>query len=117
MDITIPGEQKPHCDPWPWCSLSWTGWRPVLVEPTLSTVLTWLPWRLARGSEQAVTVLSSSPSSLPPLHLERRTVQLPQELSPQASLHPVRPTDLRYCSRLSSSLGTDSLCFSPAQMW
>ena len=83
MDITIPGEQNPHWEPWPRCSrswhnnrnhgfpthrlgLTWTGWRPRLVEPRPSTVVTCAPWQLASGTLHEVTVTSSSLGSPPP---------------------------------------------------
>ena len=46
--------------------LTWTGWRPRLVEPRPSTVVTCAPWQLASGTLHEVTVTSSSLGSPPP---------------------------------------------------
>ena len=43
MDITKPGVQKPHCEPWLLASRACTGWRPLLTEPRPSTVVTAQP--------------------------------------------------------------------------
>lgn len=82
MDITIPGVQKPHCEPWAlairscerthhptaeminqdddeWVKqtgpkLTCTGWILVLVLPMPSTVVTAAPWSWQIGSRQAL---------------------------------------------------------------
>ena len=74
---------------------TWIGWRPSLVLPRPSTVVTWQPCKLVRGMLHAVTVTSSRVS---PVYLDSSTVQAPQEPSPHDNLVPVNPEDLRYCS-------------------
>ena len=55
MDMTKPGVQKPHCEPWLLASRACTGCRPLLTEPSPSTVVTAQPSTLYRGARQALT--------------------------------------------------------------
>lgn len=53
MDMTIPGVQKPHCDPWDFAIRSCTGWSRVRVLPMPSTVVTAIPWTAQTGVKHA----------------------------------------------------------------
>jgi hypothetical protein len=54
IDMTIPGVQKPHCDPWASAILFCTGCSFVLVLPIPSTVVTASPCIEATGAKQAL---------------------------------------------------------------
>ena len=43
MDMTMPGVQKPHCDPWLAAILCWTACSRPLASPIPSTVVTASP--------------------------------------------------------------------------
>lgn len=43
IDMTIPGVQNPHCDPWALAILSWTGCNLSRTFPIPSTVVTASP--------------------------------------------------------------------------
>lgn len=59
--MTHPGEQKPHCVPFPLASRSWIGCGPSEELPTLpeppmpSTVTTAMPSQAQSGRRQALT--------------------------------------------------------------
>lgn len=55
IDITIPGVQKPHCEPWASAILFCTGCGFVLVLPMPSTVVTASPCMEATGAKHALT--------------------------------------------------------------
>ena len=55
MDMTKPGVQKPHCEPWLLASRACTGCRPFATEPRPSTVVTAQPSTLYSGARQAFT--------------------------------------------------------------
>lgn len=55
MDITIPGVQNPHCEPWALAIRSWTGCSLVLVDPIPSIVVTAKPCMLQTGAKQEFT--------------------------------------------------------------
>lgn len=62
-----------------------TGWRPFLMSPTPSTVLTSHPTTEYTGYRQAFTALT------PPSPDDMTTVHAPQPPSPHPSFVPVRP--------------------------
>jgi hypothetical protein len=104
------------------------GWICSFVEPSPSIVVTSVPCRLTsrRPQEVRLTLSTLPPLHLkinifnslyeiisyfsgrknvhktmlnwPGPYLDTRTVQAPQNPSPQASLAPVRPTDRKYCT-------------------
>lgn len=53
MDMTMPGVQKPHWEPWARAIRSCTAWRRVCVDPMPSTVVTAIPCTAATGIRQA----------------------------------------------------------------
>jgi len=55
MDMTIPGVQNPHWDPWLLASRSWTALSFPRVEPMPSTVVTASPCMEHTGAKQALT--------------------------------------------------------------
>ena len=46
MDMTMPGVQNPHCDPWASASFCWTACNFVFVDPMPSTVVIAVPCKL-----------------------------------------------------------------------
>ena len=57
MDMTIPGVQKPHCEPCALAMRSCTGCSRVLVEPMPSTVVTASPCIAHTGARHAFTAI------------------------------------------------------------
>jgi hypothetical protein len=101
IDMTNPGVQKPHCEPWKSASFCWTGWSLLRVEPIPSTVITWQPSMAQTGAMQAFTercttlffALSKDDTD---------TVHAPQPPSPQPSFVPVSPSLRSHASRVCS---------------
>jgi hypothetical protein len=122
-DITKPGVQKPHCEPWQstmacctgcrvctaWCFLS-AAFSVALSSLPAALALNWplrsstvnsaLPCSVGRNWMQALTVCRLSPSmvpgaSVPVASSPMTTVQAPQSPSLQPSLVPVQRASSR----------------------
>ena len=55
IDITKPGVQKPHCEPWQSTIACWTGWSLPSAPFRSSTVSSWQPSSVATNWMQALT--------------------------------------------------------------
>ena len=97
-DITNPGVQKPHCEPWFSTMARWTGCRPPSSPRNPSTVISSLPSIVGKNCMHELMVLSATPSPSRPTSATT-TVQAPQSPSAQPSLVPVRRrSSRRNCS-------------------
>src|SRR5207302_4103857 len=115
-DITKPGVQKPHCDPWQSTSARCTGCSVPSGACRLSTVTSSLPSRVGRKRMQELIARylicrasgDSSPST---------TVHAPQSPSAHPSLVPVRPARLRrYSSTVVAGGTSETQMSSPSSM-
>mmetsp|Transcript_25892 Transcript_25892/g.81947 ORF Transcript_25892/g.81947 Transcript_25892/m.81947 type:complete len:203 (-) Transcript_25892:211-819(-) len=88
MAMTMPGVQKPHCDP---CSAAIRAWigctAPLRAEPMPSTVVTAHQSAAGSGMRQAL-IAACRTSKVPCARLDTTTVHAPQPPSPQPSLVP-----------------------------
>ena len=115
-DMTKPGVQKPHCDPWARLRRSWTGWSPPRTSPMPSTVTTWQPSTAYSGYRQAFTARCSSapePGAACGSGPDTITVHAPQPPSPQPSLVPVRPSARSHESSVASPRPRGRACRFP----
>ena len=97
--MTIPGVQKPHCEPCISHIRCCTGCRPVRVEPMPSTVVTAHQSAAQRGIRHALT---EAWRTLPEAasHEETMTVHAPQPPSPHPSFAPLMPMDRSHSRRV-----------------
>ena len=110
--ITIPGVQKPHCEPCISVIRSCTGWSPLRVEPIPSIVVTAHQSTAQSGKRHALTAAwRGAPAAAS--KLETTTVHAPHPPSPQPSFVPVRPIERSHSSSVMLRSAAAISCFVP----
>ena len=111
IDMTIPGVQNPHWEPWASANFCWTACNLVLVDPIPSTVVMAVPCIPHNGARQAFTELWCIFSFS---MWEIITVQAPHPPSPHPNLVPYNPRSfLRNCKRVWLGSGFSTWTFCP----